>query len=276
MLEHPFSCFVFHFYLWFTVTTQHKEMIVSSSTSNQFSAKLNTQCDVKISWCGQSAGKFSENETRLLLSPFLQISCTCSCSPPRRLRQTSACSQVWLIVVIVSDCKHCPTWLAYSGTAGKYVHNDHHLLGEGKEHHRNGFLEVDRSQQSLDSHSGGPQGQLLGPLPSSPPGTVSRCETVLIRRLLNFVVSAACANTQNSLADAILSGSLKAYAFGGIPRDCGDGYGCTSDYWGKWCRCVSWRYVLRISFSWRAIAGCLLGLQIGSMTPGQPSASSTF
>lgn len=49
-------------------------------------------------------------------------------------------------------------------------------------------------------------------------------------------VPAACENVENPMADAILQGMHKAYAFGGIPEDCGEGYGCKSDYWGKWCR----------------------------------------
>lgn len=61
----------------------------------------------------------------------------------------------------------------------------------------------------------------------------------LVRLKLNQVILewiAACEASPNPLADAILQGTRKAYAFGGIPEDCGEGYGCQSDYWGKWCR----------------------------------------
>lgn len=54
--------------------------------------------------------------------------------------------------------------------------------------------------------------------------------------VITTLVYAACNNAENPMAEAILQGVHRSYAFGGIPEDCGEGFGCKSDYWGKWCR----------------------------------------
>lgn len=98
-----------------------------------------------------------------------------------------------------------PTILYTAGAAAGLVHDHHHLISqEFVGDSRNGFLEVDEHTRSVSSSV------------TKAPG--------------------ACSLIQNPQAEAILEGTQKAAAFGGISEDCGDGYGCQSEYWGRWCR----------------------------------------
>ena len=159
--------------------------------------------------------------------------------------------------------------MIWTGAAAGFVHDHHHLINDGGESNRNGFLEVTDTVKT-PSEIGGPPGSCFSRFarfngqysflcwrmwyvinhgfsihcaePYLSPIPILRCTRVQGNAFFsNFQASqpfwpAACEFSANPMADAILQGAQKAYAFGGIPEDCGQGYGCKSEYWGKWCR----------------------------------------